>query len=111
MTDAQAYRAALAHRLIDECGVDLIYGHSSHHVRGLERYNGNPSPPCPITLTTNQNNQTVILYTIAGNSSTYLLRDLQIALPVSLINKLPLPQQPFMRTPPQTQFSFGESNT
>lgn len=25
-------RRELAHRLIDECGVDLIYGHSSHHV-------------------------------------------------------------------------------
>ena len=40
MADAQAYRVALAHRLIDECGVDIIYGHSSHHVRGLERHNG-----------------------------------------------------------------------
>ena len=27
-----------AHRLIDEAGVDLIHGHSSHHVKGLEVY-------------------------------------------------------------------------
>uniref|UniRef100_A0A7S3L9J8 Capsule synthesis protein CapA domain-containing protein n=1 Tax=Amphora coffeiformis TaxID=265554 RepID=A0A7S3L9J8_9STRA len=32
-------RRTLAHRLIDECGVDLIYGHSSHHARGMEVYN------------------------------------------------------------------------
>ena len=29
-----------AHRLIDEAGVDLIHGHSSHHPRPLEIYNG-----------------------------------------------------------------------
>ncbi|KAI9661928.1 MAG: hypothetical protein M1821_009168 [Bathelium mastoideum] len=28
----------LAHFLIDECGVDIIHGHSSHHVQGIERY-------------------------------------------------------------------------
>jgi poly-gamma-glutamate synthesis protein (capsule biosynthesis protein) len=28
-----------AHRLIDEAGVDLIHGHSSHHVKGIEVYN------------------------------------------------------------------------
>jgi poly-gamma-glutamate capsule biosynthesis protein CapA/YwtB (metallophosphatase superfamily) len=27
-----------AHRLIDEAGVDVIHGHSSHHVRGIEVY-------------------------------------------------------------------------
>jgi poly-gamma-glutamate synthesis protein (capsule biosynthesis protein) len=27
-----------AHRLIDEAGVDLVYGHSSHHPRGIEVY-------------------------------------------------------------------------
>ena len=27
----------LAHFLIDECGVDIIHGHSSHHVQGIER--------------------------------------------------------------------------
>lgn len=31
-------RRDFAHRVIDECGVDLIYGHSSHHIRGIERY-------------------------------------------------------------------------
>jgi poly-gamma-glutamate synthesis protein (capsule biosynthesis protein) len=27
-----------AHRLIDEAGVDIIHGHSSHHVKGIEVY-------------------------------------------------------------------------
>ena len=27
-----------AHRLIDDAGVDLIYGHSSHHIKGIEVY-------------------------------------------------------------------------
>jgi poly-gamma-glutamate synthesis protein (capsule biosynthesis protein) len=31
-----------AHRLIDEAAVDLIHGHSSHHVKGLEVYQGKP---------------------------------------------------------------------
>ncbi|KAK3073256.1 hypothetical protein LTS18_014468, partial [Coniosporium uncinatum] len=31
---------SLAHFLIDECGVDLIHGHSSHQVQGVERYKG-----------------------------------------------------------------------
>lgn len=31
---------ALAHFLIDSCGVDLIQGHSSHHVQGAEVYKG-----------------------------------------------------------------------
>lgn len=38
--DNQKYRELLAHRLIDEVNVDIIYGHSSHHVRGLELYKG-----------------------------------------------------------------------
>ncbi len=29
-----------AHRLIDEAGVDLIFGHSSHHPLGIEVHNG-----------------------------------------------------------------------
>ena len=29
-----------AHRLIDEAGVDIIHGHSSHHVKGIEVYRG-----------------------------------------------------------------------
>lgn len=31
-----------AHFLIDECGVDIIHGHSSHHVQGMELYRGRP---------------------------------------------------------------------
>jgi poly-gamma-glutamate synthesis protein (capsule biosynthesis protein) len=31
-----------AHRLIDEAGVDVIHGHSSHHVQGLEVYRDKP---------------------------------------------------------------------
>ena len=37
-TQELAARRSFAHRLIDECGVDLIYGHSSHHARGIEVY-------------------------------------------------------------------------
>lgn len=29
---------SMAHFLIDECGIDVIHGHSSHHVQGIERY-------------------------------------------------------------------------
>ena len=28
----------LAHRLVDEAGVDVVHGHSSHHVKGIEVY-------------------------------------------------------------------------
>jgi poly-gamma-glutamate synthesis protein (capsule biosynthesis protein) len=28
-----------AHKLIDEAGIDIIHGHSSHHVKGIEVYN------------------------------------------------------------------------
>lgn len=31
-----------AHRLIDEAGVDVVHGHSSHHPRGIEVYRGRP---------------------------------------------------------------------
>lgn len=31
---------AFAHKLIDIAGVDLIHGHSSHHVKGVEVYKG-----------------------------------------------------------------------
>lgn len=31
---------SLAHFLIDECAVDIIHGHSSHHVQGVEIYKG-----------------------------------------------------------------------
>jgi poly-gamma-glutamate synthesis protein (capsule biosynthesis protein) len=29
-----------AHQLIDEAGVDVVHGHSSHHVKGMEVYKG-----------------------------------------------------------------------
>lgn len=29
-----------AHKLLDDAGVDAIYGHSSHHVKGIEVYQG-----------------------------------------------------------------------
>ncbi len=31
-----------AHALVDDAGVDVIYGHSSHHPKGIEVYNGRP---------------------------------------------------------------------
>lgn len=31
---------SLAHYLIDECGIDIIHGHSSHHIQGVEKYKG-----------------------------------------------------------------------
>ena len=31
-----------AHRLIDEAGVDVVHGHSSHHVKGIEVYKNKP---------------------------------------------------------------------
>lgn len=31
-----------AHRLIDEGGIDVVHGHSSHHVKGLEVYRDRP---------------------------------------------------------------------
>jgi len=31
-----------AHFLIDECGVDIIHGHSAHHIQGIEIYKGKP---------------------------------------------------------------------
>lgn len=30
----------MAHFLIDECGIDIVHGHSSHHVQGVEQYGG-----------------------------------------------------------------------
>jgi len=33
-----AEQREFAHRLIDEAGVDLIYGHSSHHAKGIQVY-------------------------------------------------------------------------
>ena len=37
--DNQKFRREFAHHCIDQCGVDVIYGHSSHHIRGFEEYN------------------------------------------------------------------------
>lgn len=34
------YQVDLAHRLIDGAGIDIIHGHSSHHVKGIEVYSG-----------------------------------------------------------------------
>lgn len=31
---------SLAHFLIDECEVDIVHGHSSHHLQGVEKYHG-----------------------------------------------------------------------
>jgi poly-gamma-glutamate capsule biosynthesis protein CapA/YwtB (metallophosphatase superfamily) len=33
-------RRDFAHRLIDEAGIDLLHGHSSHHPKGIELYRG-----------------------------------------------------------------------
>jgi poly-gamma-glutamate capsule biosynthesis protein CapA/YwtB (metallophosphatase superfamily) len=35
-------QSLFAHRLIDEAGVDIVHGHSSHHVKGIEVYQGKP---------------------------------------------------------------------
>jgi poly-gamma-glutamate synthesis protein (capsule biosynthesis protein) len=39
VTDAQR---GFAHRLIDDAGIDVIHGHSSHHPRGIEIYRNRP---------------------------------------------------------------------
>lgn len=31
-----------AHKLIDKAGIDIVHGHSSHHVKGIEVYNDKP---------------------------------------------------------------------
>jgi poly-gamma-glutamate synthesis protein (capsule biosynthesis protein) len=38
--DMPTEHVTFAHRLIDEAGVDVVHGHSSHHVKGLEVYQG-----------------------------------------------------------------------
>jgi poly-gamma-glutamate capsule biosynthesis protein CapA/YwtB (metallophosphatase superfamily) len=35
-----ACRRDFAHKVIDDCDVDIVYGHSSHHMRGMEVYKG-----------------------------------------------------------------------
>jgi len=37
-----AAHARFAHHMIDDAGVDLIHGHSSHHVKGIEVHHGRP---------------------------------------------------------------------
>lgn len=36
------HQRALAHTLIEDTGVDLVHGHSSHHVKGVEFYRDRP---------------------------------------------------------------------
>lgn len=38
--DVSREQRAFAHRLIDDGGADVVHGHSSHHVKGLEVYRG-----------------------------------------------------------------------
>jgi poly-gamma-glutamate synthesis protein (capsule biosynthesis protein) len=35
-----AWQRELAHRLIEQAGVDVVHGHSSHHVKGIEVHRG-----------------------------------------------------------------------
>jgi poly-gamma-glutamate synthesis protein (capsule biosynthesis protein) len=35
-----AWQRELAHRLVDEAGIDVVDGHSSHHVKGIEVHRG-----------------------------------------------------------------------
>jgi poly-gamma-glutamate capsule biosynthesis protein CapA/YwtB (metallophosphatase superfamily) len=37
-----AGQIAFAHSLIDRAGMDVVYGHSSHHVKSIEIYSGKP---------------------------------------------------------------------
>ncbi len=36
--DIPSEQIEFAHRLIDRAGIDIIHGHSSHHVKGIEVY-------------------------------------------------------------------------
>jgi poly-gamma-glutamate synthesis protein (capsule biosynthesis protein) len=36
--DIPRKQTRFAHRLVDDCGVDVIHGHSSHHVKAIEVY-------------------------------------------------------------------------
>ncbi len=40
--EVSAEEIRFAHQLIDEAGVDIVHGHSSHHAKGIEVYNGKP---------------------------------------------------------------------
>lgn len=37
--DLEQYQQSFAHALIKEAGVDVVYGHSSHHFKGVEVFN------------------------------------------------------------------------
>jgi poly-gamma-glutamate synthesis protein (capsule biosynthesis protein) len=38
--DVSREQRAFAHRLVDDGGADVVHGHSSHHVKGMEVYRG-----------------------------------------------------------------------
>ena len=38
--DIPSWQTEFAHRLIDEARIDVVHGHSSHHVKGIEVYKG-----------------------------------------------------------------------
>jgi poly-gamma-glutamate capsule biosynthesis protein CapA/YwtB (metallophosphatase superfamily) len=40
--DISPRQRSFAHGLIDSAAVDVVYGHSSHHVKGIEIYRGKP---------------------------------------------------------------------
>jgi poly-gamma-glutamate capsule biosynthesis protein CapA/YwtB (metallophosphatase superfamily) len=40
--DIPPEQVAFAHKLIDDAGVDVVHGHSSHHVKGVEVYKDRP---------------------------------------------------------------------
>ena len=40
--DIPREQTLFAHKLIDEAGMDVVHGHSSHHVKGIEVYKGKP---------------------------------------------------------------------
>lgn len=40
--EVSAEEIRFAHQLIDEAEVDIVHGHSSHHAKGIEVYNGKP---------------------------------------------------------------------
>lgn len=40
--DITREQRSFAHALIDEAGIDIVHGHSSHHPRGIEVYRGKP---------------------------------------------------------------------
>lgn len=40
--DVSPQQRSFAHRLIESAAVDVVHGHSSHHVKGIEVYRGKP---------------------------------------------------------------------